>query len=231
MPISAQSVIRRCVETLQDPTSIHWPVAELVRYLNDGQREVALYRPDSVGTTATVTCVAGTKQELPANGAKLIDVVRNASGSKKAVRLTNREMLDAQTPGWHNLPGSVDVLHYMYDPRDPRVFYVYPPATTSAKLDLVYAAYPADITEPADGALYTAVTGNIGLPDIYGNALQDYILYRAYARDSEYAGNAARAQAHYAAFANALGVEIKATVAVGPNPVGNPNRTAMAPQA
>ena len=206
-------------------------MAELVRYLNDGQREVALYRPDSMGTTATVTCVAGTKQALPTNGAKLIDVVRNATGTKKAVRLTNREILDAQTPGWHNLPGSVDVLHYMYDPRDPRVFYVYPPATTSAHLDIVYAAYPLDVTEPADGSLYTAVAGNIGVPDIYTNALQDYILYRAYTKDSEYAGNAARAQAHYAAFANALGVEIKATVSVGPNPVGNPNRTAMAPQS
>lgn len=233
MPISAQSIIRRCVETLQDNTSIRWPVAELVRYLNDGQREVVLYRPDSMVTNATVSCVAGTKQALPANGAKLIEVIRNAAATsaKKSVRLTNREILDAQTPGWHNLPGSVDVLHYMYDPRDPRVFYVYPPATASAQLDIVYAAYPTDITEPADGALYTAVTGNIGLPDIYSNVLQDYILYRAYTKDSEYAGNAARAQAHYAAFANALGVEIKATVAVGPNPVGNPNRTAMTPQA
>lgn len=231
MPITAQSVIRRSVETLQDPTSIRWPVAELVRYLNDGQREVALYRPDSMGTTATVTCVAGTKQALPANGAKLIDVVRNAAGTKKAVRLTNREILDAQIPGWHNLAGVGEVMHYMYDPRDPRVFYVYPPATTSAQLDIVYSANPQDVTEPADGSLYTAVVGSIALPDTYTNALQDYILYRAYTKDSEYAGNAARAQAHYAAFANALGVEIKATVAVGPNPVGNPNRTAMAPQA
>lgn len=231
MPISAQSVIRRCVETLQDNTSIRWPVAELVRYLNDGQREVALYRPDSMGTSTTVTCVTGTKQSLPANGAKLIEVVRNSGASKKAVRLTNREILDAQLPGWHNVTPTSEVLHYMYDPRDPRVFYVYPPATASAQLDIVYSAYPLDITEPGDGSLHTAVTGNIGVPDIYTNALQDYILYRAYTKDSEYAGNAARAQAHYAAFANTLGVEIKATVAVGPNPVGNPNRTAMAPQS
>lgn len=231
MPISAQSVIRRCVETLQDSTSIRWPVAELVRYLNDGQREVALYRPDSMGTSTAVTCVTGTKQSLPANGAKLIEVVRNSGASKKAVRLTNREILDAQLPGWHNVTPTSEVLHYMYDPRDPRVFYVYPPATASAQLDIVYSAYPLDITEPGDGSLHTAVTGNIGVPDIYTNALQNYILYRAYTKDSEYAGNAARAQAHYAAFANALGVEIKATVAVGPNPVGNPNRTAMAPQS
>ena len=226
MPIAAQSIIRRCVETLQDTTSIRWPVAELVRYLNDGQREVVLYRPDAMVTNATVTCVAGTKQALPANGAKLIEVIRNAraAGTKRAVRMVNREILDAQMPGWHALAGVDDVLHFMYDPRDPRVFYVYPPATTNTQLDIVYAAYPTDIVEPADGATYTAVTGNISLPDIYGNVLQDYILYRAYTKDSEYAGNAQRAQAHYAAFANALGIEIKATVAVAPNPVGNPNR-------
>lgn len=226
MPIPAQQIIRRCVETLQDTTSIRWPVAELVRYLNDGQREVVLYRPDAMVTNATVTCVAGTKQTLPANGAKLIEVVRNAraAGTKRAVRMVNREILDAQTPGWHAIAGTDDVLHFMYDPRDPRVFYVYPPATTNTQLDIVYAAYPTDIAEPADGATYTAVTGNISLPDIYGNVLQDYILYRAYTKDSEYAGNVQRAQAHYAAFANALGIEIKATVAVAPNPVGNPNR-------
>jgi len=226
MPIPAQQIIRRCVETLQDTTSIRWPVAELVRYLNDGQREVVLYRPDAMVTNATITCVAGTRQTLPANGAKLIEVVRN-SGTRRAIRLVNREILDAQMPGWHSLPGQNEILHYMYDQRDPRTFYVYPPATTSTQLDIVYAAYPTDIVEPADGATYTAVTGNISLPDIYGNVLQDYILYRAYTKDSEYAGNLQRAQAHYAAFANALGIEVKATVAVAPNPVGNPNRPAM----
>lgn len=229
MTIAAQSIIRRAVETLQDTTSVRWPVSELVRYLNDGQREVVLYRPDSMVTNATLTCAAGTKQSLPANGAKLIEVIRNAAATsaKKSVRMINREILDAQTPGWHNIAGSVDILHFMYDPRDPKTFYVYPPATTSAQLDIVYAAYPTDIVEPADGALYTAVTGNISLPDIYGNAILDYILYRAYMKDSEYAGNAQRAQAHYAAFNNALGNEIKATVAVAPNPVGNPNRNTV----
>jgi hypothetical protein len=223
MPISALSIIRRVVETLQDTTSIRWPVAELVRYLNDGQREVVLYRPDSMVTNSTVTCVAGSKQTLPANGAKLIEVIRN-SGTKRAVRLTNREILDAQMPGWHALAGQNEVLHYMYDPRDPRVFYVYPPATTSAQLDIVYAAYPTDVVEPADGATYTAVTGNISLPDIYGNVLQDYILARCYMKDSEYAGNAQRAQAHYTLFANALGIELKGTLDFSPKPVGNPNR-------
>ena len=229
MPISAQSVIRRCVETLQDNTSIRWPVSELVRYLNDAQREVILYRPDAAVTNAAVPLVTGSRQNLPVGGTKLVEVVRNSAGTKRAVRMVNREILDAQLPGWHAQTGVTEILHYMYDPREPRVFYVYPPAAaTGAAVDLSYASMPADIAEPSEGALYTSVTGNLGVPDIYGNAVQDYVLYRAYNKDSEYAGNAARAQAHYVAFANALGVEVKATVAVAPNPVSNPNRPAVA---
>ncbi|OYW94369.1 MAG: hypothetical protein B7Z13_04770 [Caulobacterales bacterium 32-67-6] len=224
MPIAAQSIIRRCVETLQDNTSIRWPVNELVRYLNDGQREVVLHRPDAMVTNQTMTCVAGSRQTLPATGAKLIEVVRNATGTRRAVRMVNREVLDAQSPNWHSLPGAAEVLHFMYDARDPRMFYVYPPALATTQLDLVFAAFPTDIAEPADGSLYTAVTGNISLPDIYGNVIQDYILYRAYSKDADYAGNGQRAQAHYTLFANALGIELRGTLAVAPNPTGNPNQ-------
>lgn len=224
MPITAQSIIRRSVETLQDPTSIRWPVNELVRYLNDGQREITLYRPDSMVTSATSALVGGARQTLPAGGTKLIEVVRNTGGAKRAIRLTNREILDAQVSGWQGLTGVTEILHFMYDPRDPRTYYVYPVAAASgASVELVYAALPVDVAEPVDGALYGVVAGNISVPDIYGNVLQDYILYRAYSKDSEYAGNSARSGAHYQLFANALGMEIKATVAVAPTSRGNPN--------
>ena len=217
MTIAAQSIIRRVVETMQDNTSVRWPVAELVRYLNDGQREVVLYRPDSMVTNATVALVAGAKQAVPTNGSKLIDVIRNTAGTKRSVRMTVRNILDTQSPNWYNLAGVTEILHYMYDARDPKVFYVYPPAaSTGASVEIVYSAYPTDITEPADGAVYSAVTGNISLPDIYGNVLADYILYRAYTKDSEYAGNAQRAQAHYAAFQAALTTEMAGTTGVAP---------------
>jgi hypothetical protein len=219
MPITAQSVIRRVAETLQDTTSIRWPVNELVRYLNDGQREIVLHRPDSMVTNAAQPLVAGSKQAIPSNGAKLIEVIRNSGGAKRAIRMCEREILDAQAPGWHNLTGVTEVLHFMYDPRDPKVFYVYPPAAASgASVDLVYAALPGDVTEPADGATYTAVTGNISVPDLYANALYDYILARCFMKDSEYAGNAQRAQAHYTLFASSLGIELKATLDFSPTP-------------
>jgi len=218
MALSAQSIIRRVVDTLQDTTSVRWPIPELVRYLNDGQREVILYRPDASIKNAAKTCVAGAKQSLPTDGAKLIDIIRNSavSSNNSSVRMVPREVLDSQIPNWYNLAGNVSAVHYTYDPRDPKVFFVYPPALVTTILDISYSAYPTDVAEPADGSDFTDVPGNIDLSDIYGNIVMDYILYRAYTKDSEYAGNAQRAQAHYGAFGNALGVEIKGLTGVSP---------------
>lgn len=217
MAITAQSIIRRVVETLQDVNSVRWPVAELVRYLNDGQREVVVYRPDAMVTNAPVSLVAGTRQSLPANGSKLIEVIRNTGGNKRVIRMTSRHILDAQSPDWHNLTGVTEILNYTYDPRDPRVFYVYPPAAASgASVDMVYSAYPTDVAEPAAGSQYTAVTGNISVPDIYGNVLTAYVLYRAYTKDAEYAGNEAKAAGFYEVFKAGLTVEASATAVVAP---------------
>jgi len=224
MAILAREILTRCVDTLQDSTNVRWPLAELTRYLNDGQREVALYRPDATVATADVTLAAGSLQSLPANGTKLIEIVRNKTVSNKsAVRLVNREILDAQQPGWHGLAGDNVIKHYMYDARNPLEFYVYPPATTSAILEVVYSKYPTDVTVPGAGAELVDITDTIDVPDIYANVLQDYVLYRAYSKDAEYAGNAQRAQAHYTVFANAPGIEIQGTIQVSPNPVANPN--------
>lgn len=215
MAISAQSLIRRVVETLQDPTSIRWPVPELVRYLNDGQREIKLHRPDTVRQTGDIALVSGSRQTLPANADKLIEIWHNKA-SKRAVQMVDRRILDDQTPGWHALPGSADILHYTYDPRVPTEFFVYPPALGGNTLVGAFSVNPTDITEPADGSLYTAVTGNVAVIDSLANALQQYILARCFMKDSEYAGNAARAQAHYQMFADAMGIEVKGTIGVAP---------------
>lgn len=219
MPMTAKSIVQRATDISQDKTSVRWPADEWVRWLNDGQREIALYRPDAFSTFAPIALVAGTRQALPATAVKLIDIPNNTNGGKGVVRQIERRQLDEQVPGWHSLAGSTDIKHFTYDPRDPRAFYVYPPAQVGASVNAVYAVYPTDIVEPVAGSDFNAVVGNINVADIFGNALLDFMLYRAYLKDSDYAGNGARAQAHYAAFANALGIEVKATVTIAPNAV------------
>ena len=250
MTIPANNVLLSASKIVQDTTNVRWPIEELLQWLNDGQREIVLHRPDANPKTAVMTLAAGTRQTLKdkvaegvAGGvgssispAKLLDVIAVATGTSAttinrtaAVRKIEREVLDAQNPSWHSATGVTAVKHFMVDPRDPLSFYVYPPAAaTGASLEVLFSAYPTDI-----GITAGAVTGNISLADIYGNALLDYVLYRAYSKDSDYAGNANRAQAHYTAFANSLGIELKGTLMMGAQNTWNPNtpnRAAQAPQ-
>jgi len=223
MTITAQSVVRRATDLLQDPSSIRWPAHELVRWLNDAQRAIIKARPDALNVTATMTLAAGSRQDLDNAAlspppAKLIEITRNvaATSAKESVTQVQRQILDDQVPGWHGLAGKVNVKHYMFDVRDPKTFYVYPPATALAQLEVMYCAYPTDIAEPADGSTYADVAGNISLPDIFGDDVLNLVLYRAYSKDADYAGNAERAAAYLSMVAASLGAEIAATIAVKP---------------
>lgn len=223
MTITAQSIVKRCVNTLLDNTNVRWPANELARYFNDGQRVVCTFRPDAKTINAAFVPAAGAKQSLPAAARALIDITRNTSGGA-CTKLPDRSMLDRQVPAWYTLTGVTELKHWMYDPRDRGTFYVYPPAAgAGASLELVYSAYPTDIAEPADGLDYTAISGNMDLDDdTYANALADYILYRAYTKDAAFAGNAGRAAAHLQAFADLLKVEVSAVKAIQSAPITPP---------
>lgn len=221
MTISAASIIKDAVTIAQDPTSVRWAIDEVCAWFNWAQREVVNYRPDAKQTRGSITLVAGAKQTLPASGFKLIDVHANASGG--AMRLVNREILDAQIPGWRALAQTATLKHFMYDPRTPLVFEVYPPASSGTTVDASYALLPTPISIAAAGGTYADAAGNLDLPDQFAGAVTDLILYRMYSKDADYAGNAERAAAHLAAAANSLGVEIKGTVSVAPTSPGNPN--------
>ena len=112
----------------------------------------------------------------------------------------------------------VSVKHFIFDERDPTVFYTYPPAMTTSRLEVMYSGYPTDITEPAIGAIWSDVVGSLSLPDIYADDVLNIVLSYAYSKDSEYAGNDARAQGYRALVAASLGSDVAATVAVSPKP-------------
>lgn len=215
MSTTAQSIIHRVTQSLGDNTSIKWPVDRLVRYLNDGQRDIVSHRPDAMNTSHVLALIAGHKQPLPENGEKLINVLANTTGSRRAVTKVMLTALDSQVFNWRSMTPTQEILHFMYDPREPKHFEVYPPAALGASLEIEYAARPTDIAEPTAGQLYTAVTGNISVGDLFANALADYVLYRCHAEQSEEA-QPVRAQAHYGAYVSSLGIEAQATVAVAP---------------
>lgn len=211
---------RRIVEdlhtALQDPAGTRWPASELVRYLNDGQREIAVYRPDATATAMVFTLSAGVRQTLPAVVAALIEVVRNAAGTRSAITQVERPLLDAVEPDWASAQPDT-TIHFMTDVRDPRAFDVYPPAVAGRAVETVVSTYPEPIADPASpGRQASTVTGDTSIAEKYTGALFDYALYRAWGKDAEFGGNSALSQERYASFAQAVGIEGQARVAVAP---------------
>lgn len=216
MTIQASYLIAQVAEQLQDATFVRWKVPELARYLMDGRREILVSRPDATAQTLELTLSEGAVQTLPVAATKLLEVRRNSGASKRAVTQCPLEMLDAVAPEWAAMTPSTEIRHFTFDPRTPREFHVYPPAADGTKVMAVCSVIPADLTVAPGATQASGVTGDAGVPDILVNALMNYVLYRAYAKDSESPSSMARAQAYYNAFAAGLGTEVTATVTAGP---------------
>ena len=193
---------------------VRFPNSELLKFFNDAQKEVVLHRPDATMVNTTFACATGSKQTLPTQALRLIEVVRNVGG--RAVTQVERRILDETLPNWHETAaGTNKIEHYVYDPADPKNFYVYPKgASGTHSLEVVYSSAPAEISI----SNFDTDTTVISLDDVYSNCILDYVLYRSYQKDSEFAGNAQRAMMHYQSFANALGVKTQADSATTPVP-------------
>ena len=214
-------VIRRVEHVLQD-SNIRWPRTELQNWTNESYLAITLLRPDANAKSGSFTCAEGTRQVITAafpSALRLLDVTRNlaATSAKKVIRMVARSVLDDQRPTWHAETGTVDIQHFTYDPRQPKEFFVYPPATTSAEIEIVYADAPGAHTlteaelDPDNGSNEV-----IKLDDIYLSPIIDWVLYRAYSKDAEYGANEQRAMGAYNAFNAAIGAKSQTDTAANP---------------
>ena len=175
----AGDIIEKCAITLKDPDYVRWTQDELLMYLDEGQREIAR-NPGAYVKTTILSLVEGTKQVMPEDSNQLMTVVRNFDGDepREPVRITTRELLDAFEPDWHVCPKQQIVENYVYDDRNPTVFFVYPPNDGSGEVEIQYNAIPPKLTKTTD---------TLSLRDEFETPLRMYVLYRAYTKDSDYA--------------------------------------------
>lgn len=211
--ITAQAIVDKAQIVLQDTTAVRWPEAELLGWLNDAQRAICAVLPELNAITGNITLVLGTRQVLPTSapaGITLLKITRNmgvgGATAGLALRKVPQELLDSQVPDWHTQTPATALKHYVYDQRAPKVFYVYPPSVVNNTVEGLYTAAPADI------ALGAAIT----IDDTYATAVMDYVLYRAYSKDLELAGNDARAKDSMGAFTAFLGAKKSVDVANAP---------------
>lgn len=208
--MKASDVITRAQDILQDAGADYWSADELLRWLNDGRLDAYKLRPDLYESTEEVTLAEGVRQELPGNSQWLFEVVRNVTALKQRhISVVEAGALARVRPNWRSQPKTTEILHYMYDERDPAHFDIYPPARAAVKVEISYAKVPVAL---ADDTVELVQEG------VYATALVDYVLYRAFLKEADTVpAFHQRAMQHLQVAQATLTGNVQVKVSTGPN--------------
>lgn len=210
-------IVTRVKTTLQETTETgtRWRNQELIEWANESYQSIIQIKPDAATKNVSAALTAGTRQVIPENGLRLIDVIRCLSplSSGNSITVCNRRQLDTIRRGWHRESQTLDIEHFIFDEMDPKTFYVYPPAQAGTQVELIYSALP-DLHDSSSNAVPDE---SIMLDDTFAPVMVDYILYRAYSKDADHSANLNRAQMHYQAYMQALGQKVQVDRSTSPN--------------
>ncbi len=148
------SIVQRAANALYDDTSIRWPEAELITFLSDGQRDAVLLRPEIHPENKVMALVEGSRQTIPTDGHTFITCIRNMGAASsittptpgRAVREAKRNLLDNTRSDWHHGSSSIVAKQFVFDNRDKRHFYVFPPQPNPpGSVEIVYSKSPKEL--------------------------------------------------------------------------------------
>lgn len=208
MALQASVVLNRAETTLFDDTNVRWSAAELLDYLNAAISAVMINKPDAYALTSNVPLVVGSsKQEIAAAALQLVDIHRVTNGG--AMRQIQRNHLDHTNQDWHTTSGVPK--HFVLDPRNVRVFWVYPVPSVATSVEMTVYSTPTRLTAASD---------LIPFNDLYENPLYYYTVGMAYAKNTT-RGDLAKATAYFTLFANSIGAKSQVQFALSPMPPGS----------
>ena len=164
-PTDVIAEVRRLVQDTVAP--YRYSDADLLGYVNQTLKRMALLRPDLFGVIADVSTTTGSAvQTLPSDAIRLMDVF--SVKGVGAVTETDRETMDRNYPAWA-VEAAGTPVNYMRHVKNPTRFFLYPPPAAGVQLTVEYAKAPPtyDLDETiatlSDAFLPTIVNGAVYL--------------------------------------------------------------------
>lgn len=171
---TAASIINRAEIFLDDTNNDVWTAAELLQWLNDGQRDIVL-RTHCLEATEEVSLVANTiEYAISSTYSKVraaIYVDASSPPMYKALRRGSPYNIGNLPEDWNE--AAEDVPVFWYDWGGMIGIYPFLASVTTETVKLYLVTRPTDITS----------TDNITIPAIYDTALVYYIVAQARLRD------------------------------------------------
>lgn len=209
--IAADAVLEKASILLEDRASRHWTLEELLGWANDGQLAVVQLRPDAYTRDRTVQLVEGTRQSVPVNDLRLIDVPRNmgtdGATPGRACEYIDRKQIDLSDPNWHTATPAAEIIHWTYSQMVPKTWWCYPPqpAANQGYAEMDVSAVPPNMTIQGIGGQGT--TNTLQLDDIWLNPVLQFCVYRAFSKDSEYTVAGGKSDLAWREFLQVMGLK------------------------
>ena len=201
MTTVADLVDRVLTQLYEEPTNpVHWSRAEIRDALDEAMG--VIYRMVTLSSSSSSLAKeflvvedqsldAGTKQTIPAPSGAMFASVTDIAG--RAPTQFSTASMNAVKPDWISTTGE-NPRQFARDAVDPRTYWLYPGASAGQTAEVSYYTEPAPVSD-SDPAPFESK---------YNQSLVDFALYRAYSKDTEYAGQNGRAAMHYQMFKDGL---------------------------
>ncbi len=214
MSRTAKELLDDAIVALQDNEPGYeysrWTKAELLSCVTQAMAALHFFKPELYNTKQVLTLLPGAVQRIGPEFSKLIELDSNLApdgtegspiteSSEPLLKAFNRPLpFDPMQP--------YKVVTYRMDTTNPRVFYVNPPAPESPRHKVVAALVqtpPTVLDENQELVLPASDSGG------WYNVLLDYMLFRAFQKDTESATSRTKARDHEIAFMQAVGANAR----------------------
>lgn len=189
MATTVKTLIDRISRDLIDLRNVRWSRQELIDFLNDAIASIVIRRPDLSRATATVA----TETNIVALPGDAYQILAVNHVDNVAAQYVDINKLNQLYPDWRTTTGAP--VCWTRNEMDETTLFLYPSPLASVSVELVYSRN-----------LRVAVEADeFPLPDIYEGTVADFVMYRAYNKDSQNPTEGNKAQLHLQAFATSLG--------------------------
>lgn len=189
MPITVKNLIDRISRDLIDLRNVRWSRPELIDFMNDAIAAIVIRRPDLSRATAVVATSSNTVA-LPADAYQILAVnhIDNVAATFVSINKLNQLY-----PDWRTTEGAP--VCWTRNELDETTLFLYPAPQAEVNVEVVYSR----------SLKVTDESAAFPLSEVYEGVVADFVMYRAYSKDSLNPAEGQKAQLHLQAFATALG--------------------------
>lgn len=214
MPLLVQRVLESALHELEDDEPGHeysrWTKPEMLANVTAAIAALHFYKPDLFFVREQVTLRPGDVQHVDARFSKILSLDANVDKNGregKPIYESNHPLIkalyrpnqfDALAPYW--------VRSCAIEPENQRIYYVNPPAPEHPRANVrgMFVLSPPEVTSENQQVDFPASDAGA-----WFNAILDFVLFRAFAKDTESNTSRTKSRDHEIAFMNAVGAKTR----------------------